>query len=732
MKISIVGPFYGLLMAAATTVAATTQDHLLRVSTNTKSIDLATILAEINDLKARVARVDAQDAKIGALEAKVERLEMSQESHRRRLEEVEFASDECTPALRTEFLKNETTDEFILDFNGDKIVERRACVFPPVGRYEFIDNFVKFDGRVDFNNDVTFDDNVTFSDFVHFDDTDGIYFRGHNPINGDITLNDDLSVKGNVYTYGDVEFHTGDHDEITFKGSGEVYFNDHLHVVSQGDVEWSFDGDGDVEFVNNKVTVDTHERLDVKVNTNFRKSVYVSNDFHVDGHTYLDGSVTIEGLLTANGGAVVQDGSLRRRQLETDGQKTDGDEGDRELIAAGCALQVNGDSCVAGNLDVAGDITGVMVGTFPPFTAPPTTYPAPAPEVTADKILELLRGQPLEVASIWAGAYSRRDLSERKLMAPGTIEAAGNIQAATIEATNTIMAGNSEVVTTANMGDVSSAASNNGGSTSTTCDCESEISELKADISGITTDLSTLTANVAAASSSANSNVASTSTACDCESEISALKAELSSDISDITIDLRDLTKEVGWNSGNITRVEGLVTSSSSSSSSSSSTCDCTSEIGDLTTSVGSLETRMDAAEEDIDTLEASSSNTGATDNGGLAGQVSTLEDSVNTLTSGVGSLETRMDNAEEGIGALEASSSNTGATNNGGLAGQVSALEDSVKTLTSDVGNLKTSVAETGIAPLEGEVSGLTGQVSGLAEEVSGLTKRVDALENA
>ena len=158
MKIYITGPVYGLLMMAGTAVPATTasQDHLLRVSTSTATatdqVDLSTILAKIQALE---AKVEAQDAKI-------ERLEKSQDSHRRRLEEVEFASDDCTPALRTEFLKNETTGEFILDFNGDKIVERRACVFPPVGRYEFIDNFVKFDGRVDFNNDVTFDDNVRF------------------------------------------------------------------------------------------------------------------------------------------------------------------------------------------------------------------------------------------------------------------------------------------------------------------------------------------------------------------------------------------------------------------------------------------------------------------------------------------------------------------------------------------------------------------------------------------
>jgi hypothetical protein len=107
-----------------------------------------------------LARIEALEVKNAALEAKVENLEQRQNSHRRRLEDVEFASDECAPALRTEFLKNATTGEFILDANKEKIVERRACVFPPIGRYEFIDNLVRFDGPVDFNNDVTFDDNV--------------------------------------------------------------------------------------------------------------------------------------------------------------------------------------------------------------------------------------------------------------------------------------------------------------------------------------------------------------------------------------------------------------------------------------------------------------------------------------------------------------------------------------------------------------------------------------------
>ena len=166
MKICITGPVYGLLMMGATAVSASTQDHLLRVSTSTATttdkVDLSTILAKIEALEASNEELKAKVEEIDELKAKVERLEKSQDSHRRRLEEVEFASDDCTPALRTEFLKNETTGAFILDFNGDKIVERRACVFPPVGRYEFIDNFVKFDGRVDFNNDVTFDDNVRF------------------------------------------------------------------------------------------------------------------------------------------------------------------------------------------------------------------------------------------------------------------------------------------------------------------------------------------------------------------------------------------------------------------------------------------------------------------------------------------------------------------------------------------------------------------------------------------
>jgi hypothetical protein len=106
-----------------------------------------------------------------------------------------------------------------------------------------------------------------------------------------VTFKDDVSIEGDLYTSGNVEFSTDDHETITFKGHGEVYFNDGLDVYSEDSVNWKFSGDGDVtvrscdctyfllshsfylfvvltccsfpffrlQFENNKVTVDTDE-----------------------------------------------------------------------------------------------------------------------------------------------------------------------------------------------------------------------------------------------------------------------------------------------------------------------------------------------------------------------------------------------------------------------------------------------------------------------------------------
>jgi uncharacterized coiled-coil protein SlyX len=149
-------------------------DHLRVPHVSAAELDISAMVAKlshrIDALELKTTEQDEiiarQSSLIETLQSDLNRLEQNQASHRRRLEEVEFASDECTPALRTEFLKNETTGAFILDEFGDKIVERRACVFPPVGRYEFIDNFVRFDGPVEFNDDVEFVDNVRMIDIV--------------------------------------------------------------------------------------------------------------------------------------------------------------------------------------------------------------------------------------------------------------------------------------------------------------------------------------------------------------------------------------------------------------------------------------------------------------------------------------------------------------------------------------------------------------------------------------
>lgn len=135
-----------------------------------------------------------------------------------------------------------------------------------------------------------------------FDDTDGLFFRGDNDFNGLVTFASDVSVEGDLYTYSNVEFHVDDHEDITFKGNGEVYFNDDLHVVSQDNVEWQFKDHGDVEFLNNQVIVDTSKNLNVKPNADFRKDVtvyddlFVGDDLKVAGDTLVEGTITVLGV----------------------------------------------------------------------------------------------------------------------------------------------------------------------------------------------------------------------------------------------------------------------------------------------------------------------------------------------------------------------------------------------------------------------------------------------------
>jgi hypothetical protein len=190
----------------------------------------------------------------------------------------------------------------------------------------------------------------------------------------------------------------------------------------------------------------------------------------------------------------------------------------------------------------------------------------------------LLRGQPLECESIYVGTYSRRELGERKLLAPGTI------QADIIEATNTIMV-NNEVMSSGNSGNTPAAA--------TTCDC----------------DLSAL------------------------ETQISEVETRLSSDISDIDTDVRDLTLEVGWNWGNITEIKSNLPSSGNTDNSGLAGRVSTLEglVADNTAAITALDT----------SLQTANSNTGNGDLTALEGTVAANTAAIEALDGRVEALET-------------------------------------------------------------------------------------------
>ena len=115
-------------------------------------------------------------------------------------------------------------------------------------------NFSAYEG------DWIFEEEVEFKDYVTFRDT-GIDFKGHNEIYGDpVTVKNTIKFTGPVETHNDVTFYTDDHDDITFKGHGNVFFKDDLNVYSQDSVNWKFEGHDNVDFYNNKVTIGTYER----------------------------------------------------------------------------------------------------------------------------------------------------------------------------------------------------------------------------------------------------------------------------------------------------------------------------------------------------------------------------------------------------------------------------------------------------------------------------------------